>query len=412
MAENTKELEGVILNDARLGFLKRAFTKYKGPETIESILIRFAHKYFEVEGGTESIATSWKDFALTEEIKGMNLKSFTKLSANQYSGIMNAIRTVIEKPVYKVKEKYLDLLPTRRLAEMMGCFDSITRSFKTEFPKIIVVSDIFYSGNTPNSHALKKRLAEKAIERLKKYLSNPTLPKSKQLLTLDNTETYIALAGGTSVLRLVNALINELDEDMEFYSNFQKLKPIKIVEMADPSELLTSYGLSENSRTTYLALSEMGLSGEDDYQTYEQTIKKMKAIDLKIIYSGIGKGEDSTPASNTRLQKILRDAGFTRKFLFELNSVPYFDESLDTKKDEEIKLQHFLREKKIIPIEDLKSNYKFVLSGGEDKAKAIYNLVRYSINHPEKKLVTHLITSYATFREIVKLAKTNSNYAQ
>lgn len=387
------ELTSLIKSDPRLSYFKKGIEdRDKTEETLLRIILVYAKKYFCDYYGDKNRKLVWKEIVDQERIEGVRLNPINSPNDNQLTGLVKAARLTVKNPIYEIQDKYQYIKATVRLAEKFN-LRLETKEEKERFPKILVVP---HSYENSNPYILKKELAERAISGLKKYLKD---------LNARPGSSYLALTGGTAVLRFVNKFLSELDEDPTFKNNLEKMSPIKIVEISDPQEL-TNFGLLENTRSLHLALCDMKLASSGDYVPYGKFDTRKET--LQAVYTGIGKPpEVSSPASNNPLLNKFKDLNKklqekASKFLFEVNAIPYY-EDLDFQKEIRNKLNT-----QLIALEELNSKNKIILCPGRDKERAIYNLIVYSLNNPKHKVATHIIIDNVTFIKVLRIAEENS----
>jgi hypothetical protein len=397
--EHYIDLKTGIEEEQRLGYFKRGIkNKKEETELLKEIIKIFAYHYFILYNGEAPKEKVWKNIVKNVKIDGIDFESIPDPNHNNYSGLLKVARTITNPPIYTLKTEFDYIKPTYRLAKAMGYItesseDTYQLSIKN-FPHISLIG--LLSGE--NSYSVKQKLAEKAVERLKKYV---TTSESKP------KPSYVALAGGTTILRFVSSLTHSLSTDSEFMENvIKKISPITMVEIAKPDSLL-ALGLMENSRTTQLVFEDMGLSKKESYITYEQLVKKMnhkkEKFKLSAIYTGIGKNSEHIDGVNNKPLKEMLIKENLSHYLFEINGVPYFESKEDTKKS-----RMLLKSSHIIPLESIESEYKIVICGGEGKEEAVYNLIQYCVKNPDISIATHIIMEHKLFSKILILAQYSS----
>ena len=399
------EEENLISDDPRVSFFKKGANGISEVKAVNSIVIIFAEHFFVRGLGEASRRAVYSFIAENVHIPGINFKAIyipesqrekgdpSVPNENQLAGLVQAARSVVENPIYKFKPEYMKHLSKNALAlkfsEKIDKKNEIDEHVNTKLPSILIASPS--RTNSITSHSLKQDLAKVAINGLKKYLEN-----------LDGKKegVYLALTGGTTIMRFVNKFLHELDEDIQFSENMKKIYPINLVEIAEP-QALESKGLVENSKSLHLALQDMELSRGENYIRFSDFKGKSKVVKLHAIYTGIGKAKDNYGReSNSSLVKKITDGFKKEKFpnyLFEINAIPYYSDS---------KMNVQVRNKlddSITPIENLDSEYKIILCSGAEKRNAVYNLLLYCILNPKLKVCTHLILDHALFNELMKM---------
>lgn len=390
LEDHSLDLKEGLKTEHRLGVFKKGISDLnRETELLEKIIKLFAYKYFILYKGGASRESVWKSIVANDRIEGVDLKRIPEVKPNNYSGLVRMARAITEPPVYKIKSLYDDINPRGRLAIAMNCGQEI--GGKVGFPEIILIGTD--SDETP--HSIKQKLGEKAVERLKAFVLRTTDKSSP---------SRIGLAGGTSILRFVSELVHTLSSDQFFMKELQKkMAPIEMVEIANPGSLL-SLGLMENTRTTYLMFKDMDLAGE--YITFNKFQKNKNKYPLKAIYSGVGNPEtESVTASNQALLKILKEKKGYNNFQFEVNGVPYFADSEIQKKARKKMMEEGLS---ISAIEEIAAEHRIIICGGLHKEQAVYSLINYCVENPNKTPATHLIMPYSTFSGVMNIASANN----
>lgn len=389
MENKSKKSVEDLLSDARMSYFKRGISE-KSDDLLKQLVLVFAEKYFCEFHGEKKRKEVWEELVKTERIEGIRFDDIKSPNDNQLVGLIIAARAAVENPIYELKSEYQYIKAKSRLAQKMG-LDLKNEEIDKSFPKISIVH---ISSSDPSPFFLKQKVAEKAIESLKRYLKG---------IESQRAGAKIALTGGTSTLRFMNKFLSELDKDYEFRNNMKKLSPINVVEISNPA-FLANYGLLENNRSLHLALRDLNLANAENYTSFIDLTKSLKKNrnkeeEFQAIYTGIGKpSDDSSPESNSPLYKDLKEKK-DKKYLFEVNAIPYYE---DKRQQEAVRKN---LGNSILPLENLNSKFKVILCPGGDKAKAIYNLIVYQLRNPSEKIATHIFTDNITFSNVMKAAE-------
>ncbi len=390
--EHYSDLKTGIEQEQRLGYFRRGIiNKNAENELLKEIIKIFAYHYFILYSGEAAKEWVWESIVNEVKIDGVKFSLIPQPNPNNYSGLLKVARTITHPPIYTLKSEFDYIKPTYRLAKAMGYTTESPDETTKNFPRIILVGSTLGE----NSYSVKQKLAEKAVDGLKKYVL---------ALKLKPNPSYVALAGGTTILRFVSSLTHWLSTDFDFMENIlKKMSPITMVEIAKPDSLL-ALGLMENTRTTQLVFEDMGLSKKESYISYDKLTKKLnnkkEKFKLNAIYTGIGKNSDTIDGVNNKPLKEILEKEHLAHYQFEINGVPYFENKEDTKKSRTI-----LKSSHIIPLENLESDYKIVICGGEGKEEAVYNLIQYCVKNPDVSIATHIIMEHKLFSKILMLSQ-------